>query len=247
MNDLTMKYTGKIIKELREKAGESQEQLAEALQAPNRETIARWENGSRDLKREHIIAIAKHFNVSTDYLLGLSDNPSVDPDIQNACSITGLSKKSIDKLKLMKQSSATTYENGVVKKICPQTAIADKLLSSTAFWQFTYQLSWLLNEKRNYLKATEEIEKTIKKIIDENRRLTVNYVEDNDYEVADLKVTLGEETDWFNFKKWEFTKRIENLSEEILDDTLSFYFEQYLTNLTKREDSDNAEHNPTKE
>lgn len=35
---------------------------------------------------------------SLDYLLGLSNNPSVKPDIQNACNITGLSKKSIDKL-----------------------------------------------------------------------------------------------------------------------------------------------------
>ena len=35
---------------------------------------------------------------SLDYLLGLSNNPSVEPDIQNACNITGLSKKSIDKL-----------------------------------------------------------------------------------------------------------------------------------------------------
>lgn len=86
---------------------------------------------------------------SLDYLLGLSNNPSVEPDIQNACNITGLSKKSIDKLKLMKTSSATTYQNGVVKKICPQTVIVDKLLSSTAFWQFTYQLSWLLNETQD--------------------------------------------------------------------------------------------------
>lgn len=98
MNNLTMKYTGKIIKELREKKGESQEQLAEALQAPNRETIARWENGSRDLKREHIIAIAKHFNVSTDYLLGFSDNPTTDPDITNACNTTGLNEEAVKKL-----------------------------------------------------------------------------------------------------------------------------------------------------
>lgn len=97
------------------------------------------------------------------------------------------------------------------------------------------------------LKTKEYIGETIKKIIDENSRLNVNYVEDNDHEVANLKVTLGEETDWFNFQKWEFTKRIESLSEEILDDALSFYFEQYLTNLTKKEDSENAEHNSTQE
>jgi len=93
-----MKRTGKIIKELREKAGESQEQLAVAIEAPNRETIARWENGSRDLKREYIIALASHFNVSTDYLLGLSDVQSVNEDIKIACKVTGLSEKAIEHL-----------------------------------------------------------------------------------------------------------------------------------------------------
>src|SRR5574344_578997 len=96
--DLSMKHTGTIIRELREIAGESQEQLAVAIEAPNRETIARWENGSRDLKREYIIAIARHFNVSTDYLLGLSDAPSVNLDIQNACKVTGLSEKAVQNL-----------------------------------------------------------------------------------------------------------------------------------------------------
>lgn len=110
MNDLTMKYTGKIIKELREKTGESQEQLAEALQAPNRETIARWENGSRDLKREHIIAIAKHFDVSTDYLLGLSNNSTTDPDIKNACKVTGLSEKAINRLSYSNENVSANDE-----------------------------------------------------------------------------------------------------------------------------------------
>ena len=96
--DTSMKRTGKIIKELREKAGESQEQLAVAIGAPKRGTIARWENGSRDLKREYIIALASHFNVSTDYLLGLSDVQSVNEDIKIACKVTGLSEKAIEHL-----------------------------------------------------------------------------------------------------------------------------------------------------
>lgn len=93
-----MKYTGKRIKELREKAGENQEQLAKALGAANRETIARWESGTRDLKRQHIIAIAKHFNVTTDYLLGLSNAQTVEKDIKNACNATGLTEKAIEKI-----------------------------------------------------------------------------------------------------------------------------------------------------
>lgn len=99
MDKLSMKYTGKIIKELREKSGESQEQLAAALNAPNRETITRWENGSRDLKREHIIAIAKHFDVSADYLLGLSQSSPKAADTQSIYKATKLSDKAISNLK----------------------------------------------------------------------------------------------------------------------------------------------------
>lgn len=104
MKELNMKLTGKIIKELREQANESQEQLANALNAPNRETITRWENGSRDLKREHIIAIAQHFNVSSDYLLGLSETPSTDEDIQIISNATGLCDMAIANLKLTKEN-----------------------------------------------------------------------------------------------------------------------------------------------
>lgn len=99
METTDMKHTGRIIKELREKAGENQEQLAAALQVANRETVARWESGARDLKREHIIALAKHFNVSADYLLGLSEVASVEADVQTACRMTGLSEGAVERLK----------------------------------------------------------------------------------------------------------------------------------------------------
>lgn len=98
MNELNMKYTGKIIKELREQANESQEQLANALNAPNRETIARWENGSRDLKRGHIIAIAQHFNVSADYLLGLSRAAAPDDFVQEVANRYGLTESALKTL-----------------------------------------------------------------------------------------------------------------------------------------------------
>ena len=102
---MNRKLFGERLLKLREERNETQQQLAEALQAPNRETIARWENGSRDLKREHIIAIAKHFNVSTDYLLGFSDNPTTDPDIKIACEVTGLSDQTVIKISGFNQKS----------------------------------------------------------------------------------------------------------------------------------------------
>ena len=36
-------------------------------------TISRWENGQSDIKSEQLILLAKFFNVTTDYLLGLEN------------------------------------------------------------------------------------------------------------------------------------------------------------------------------
>jgi len=68
---------GDRIKKLRERKGISQQQLADILRV-GRETVARWENGTRDLKTAAIIDLAKYFNVTSDYLLGLSDSATVE-------------------------------------------------------------------------------------------------------------------------------------------------------------------------
>ena len=36
-------------------------------------TIIRWENNKADITGENLVNVAKHFGVTTDYLLGLED------------------------------------------------------------------------------------------------------------------------------------------------------------------------------
>lgn len=45
-----------------------------------------------------VIALAKYFSVSTDYLLGLTTAKSISPDMRQAVEFTGLSEKAIDVL-----------------------------------------------------------------------------------------------------------------------------------------------------
>lgn len=57
------------IKELREMAGYSQSQLAKKLDV-TRSSVNAWEMGLSTPTTQYIVALAKLFHVSTDYLLG---------------------------------------------------------------------------------------------------------------------------------------------------------------------------------
>lgn len=60
------------LKELREEKGLTQSELAKEL-GFTQSAIAKWENGERNPSLDVLILIAKYFDVSTDYLLGLED------------------------------------------------------------------------------------------------------------------------------------------------------------------------------
>ncbi len=63
----------KLLKELRIIKGLTQAQLGKALGYKTHGLIAQWESGRVFPAIENLIAIAKFFNVSVDYLVGLED------------------------------------------------------------------------------------------------------------------------------------------------------------------------------
>ena len=65
-------YFSTRVKALREKAGLSMEQLANRLEV-TKSRINMWENNGTVPRMDVLIALAKFFNVSTDYLLGNDD------------------------------------------------------------------------------------------------------------------------------------------------------------------------------
>lgn len=60
------------LKELRKENGISQTALANAV-GTSADCIYDWEKGRSEPSIDEIIAIAKYFEVSTDYLLGIKD------------------------------------------------------------------------------------------------------------------------------------------------------------------------------
>ena len=64
----------KRIRDLREDKDLTQTQLAKEINVSQR-TYSYYENGERTIPPEVLIALAKFYNVSVDYILELSDNP----------------------------------------------------------------------------------------------------------------------------------------------------------------------------
>lgn len=79
---------------LRVEHGETQQSLAAALNV-SREAVKFWESGDRQIKASDLARIAQHYNVSADYLLGLSPAKAPDSTHQAACIYTGLSDEAI--------------------------------------------------------------------------------------------------------------------------------------------------------
>lgn len=88
------KVFGERLLNLREERGETQDQLAKAV-GITRQSLSRYETNERTPNIELIYNIAKHYEVSADYLLGLSDVKSLDNRVQAACEVTGLNDDSV--------------------------------------------------------------------------------------------------------------------------------------------------------
>lgn len=78
---------GKRLKLLRERWGYTQESLAE-LTGVSLRSITRYERGNAEANDETVARLAKALNTSTDYLLGLTDDP-------NPPTAAGLSEKEL--------------------------------------------------------------------------------------------------------------------------------------------------------
>lgn len=63
------------IRELREDRDLTQRQIASILHMTQTQYF-RYEQGYRDIPSDILIALAKMYNTSTDYILGLTDSPS---------------------------------------------------------------------------------------------------------------------------------------------------------------------------
>lgn len=88
------------IRKLMDERAITQDVLAKAI-GKTRQTVSQYANGISEPSYETLIKIANFFNVSIDYLLGVSPYSTADIDLKYVCQYTGLSEKSIKYLKML--------------------------------------------------------------------------------------------------------------------------------------------------
>ena len=63
------------LRDLREDHDLSQAQIAEVLKI-QQTVYSRYERGAQTIPLQHLVTLAQYYNVSTDYILGLTDKPT---------------------------------------------------------------------------------------------------------------------------------------------------------------------------
>jgi len=170
---------GQRIKELRMKAGISQQKLAEML-GVSRPTITQIESGERKVSSDELIKLAEIFNVSIDHLIGLKGEPevvlqeqekkpgrSIEPDMR-----INVPQKNLDKFReillyiLNKVGSKPNIGETVIYKLL-------YFIDFDFYEKYEEQLIGATYVKNHYGPTPIEFKKIVRKMIDDQEIITV--------------------------------------------------------------------------
>lgn len=206
------------LKQLIENSGKTRKEIAEQLKCDT-STITKHYNGDRDITTDFLIKYANLFDVSADYLLGLSDTATTDKDIQFICKYTGLSERAIEVLSI--------YNNN--KRIKNQLIpIIDKLLKS-------HKLPFICGCIDDFSEAIEQKNNVLDCLMTEDLRLSENN-EDKENVIeqykkltdkADLSLFRLQETitDFTKICCWNTLKEVYK-KEDIFNDVINNYISE---------------------
>lgn len=85
---------GERLAEIRKDHGESQQQLANKMNV-TKYTISNWEQGKSEPSHELLVRICKHYGVSSDYLLGITDTDPAYTQRQRKAKLTPEEQKTL--------------------------------------------------------------------------------------------------------------------------------------------------------
>lgn len=201
----------KIIKKLRTERKLTQNDLAEMMNC-NRQKIADWERGKSTPSADDLVLLSKTFNVSADYLLGISDVPTTDKDLQFICDYTGLDEYTVDSLKfninknIMLPSRAKRlpnlfnflaycekkyfkFYNDIFNEFLQSNCLLDIVTNCCAEKVLEYSLNELINFK-NEGKDIKEISNYKKEKISMFYKITKDYFKQHDLNIFNTQKSV---------------------------------------------------------
>lgn len=131
MSNMQEKYNAVFAVRLRKLMNERKININSVAKAVGitHQAITQYANGETQPNAEKIVKLAKHFDVSSDYLLGLSDVPSQDESVKSIHEKTGLSEDAIAVLTDSRQNADSAAGN-----------IVNHLLTAENFVKLAYNL-----------------------------------------------------------------------------------------------------------
>lgn len=154
------------LKELRLSRGENQSDVAKLL-GVSVQSYSAYE-GVREPKFDFVCKLAQHYNVSADYLLGLTDIKTVDTNIKAICDYTGLSENTISELR--KRIAEDPDDSEPIMQL-----FIDILVNSVEWFLIEMNIMSLLDYKNETNSIGSEYEKLLpQNIIELNREVNKN-------------------------------------------------------------------------
>ena len=125
MNSKLSIIIGERINTLLAERNVKQKELAKIIGVKDN-TISYFCSGKRIHNTQQIKCIADFFDVSADYILGISSDPTKNKDIKNICDYTGLSEKAVQKLNKFNEAT----QGGFFHSVTHNLNLMNKLIES---------------------------------------------------------------------------------------------------------------------
>lgn len=206
------KLLSELLQEVKAENGIIQDDVAKSI-GVSRQALGKWANGETvpdilDLKK-----LAKYFNVSADYLLGLTGNPTTDTDLKAVCDYTGLSDKAINKL-VEKMDGKTVFSH-----------ILDDVLCDNFFYDIIFELQALSENNIDYAYYYLMIRFFItdENKSDEEIKTMYTFVEDIDTKCDVKKYNISKLTEKIS-ENYDLRKLYEEMNTATLVKTVCNYY-----------------------
>lgn len=184
----------------------SQAGVAEYLEV-SRQAVSRYCDGSSGPDWETVVKLAEYFDVSIDYLLGVSTIRSTEIEVKQICQTTGLSEDALHGIRLIKEISSVRFDqcdeaqNEIINRL-KNEGFRDPYAYSEGLMTPITVLNAILSENKSDLcNALQDLSIGINFIAHKNRNVR---------SVSDVKEVLSNipSPDEFIFMPWDKTGRI---------------------------------------